>query len=124
MITALVAGVASVLRPAHGARSLWRLSPPYNVLLLSGQAVFYALAWFARRTEGDGRVARLAYLPTFLVNSNLAALTGFSRILTRRQTTLWQRAARREEAAPSADDGAGNGHVATGDVVLPEADLR
>jgi poly-beta-1,6-N-acetyl-D-glucosamine synthase len=117
MIAALLAGVASVLVPARGGRGLWRLSPPYNVLLLAGQAVFYGLAWLGGRAEGSGRLARVAYLPTFLVNSNLAALTGFSRILTRGQTTLWQRAARREEADLNANGDAGSRHLTASDVV-------
>ena len=46
------------------------------------------------RTLG-GVPGKLAYLPTFLVNSNRALLLGFLRFAFGKQTVLWDRAERR-----------------------------
>ncbi len=82
MIGALLTNLlAALLSPSAG----------WTILLLL-QLAFYGLAWLGGRWEGG---SKLLYLPTFLVNSNLAALIGLQRYLTRRQTTLWQRVQRR-----------------------------
>jgi hypothetical protein len=40
-------------------------------------------------------MARLFYIPTFLTNSNYAALMGFIRFLRGNQSHLWERIQRR-----------------------------
>ncbi len=64
--------------------------------LLGLQALFYVLAGLGERLKRWGPLGRLLYLPAFLVNSNLAALMGLARFLTRRQTSVWERARRIE----------------------------
>jgi cellulose synthase/poly-beta-1,6-N-acetylglucosamine synthase-like glycosyltransferase len=97
MIGALLANLGVVLRPpSAGKRALLRLAAPFNWISLFGQLLFYGLAWLGNSTERQGKFGKILYLPTFLVNSNLAALVGLYRSLTKRQTTLWQRARRRE----------------------------
>ncbi len=98
MIGALAANVAAVLwqEPADEF-ALLRLAAPYNFVLLALQLVFYALAWVGGRVEEKGRLGKLLYLPTFLVNSNLAGIIGLQRFLTRRQSALWDRAVRRTD---------------------------
>jgi len=77
----------------------WDGAPRYRALLI-GQAAFYAIASAGRRLGQGGRLGRLLYLPTFLVDSNMAALAGLSRFLVRRRTMhLWDRVARRGEGA-------------------------
>jgi poly-beta-1,6-N-acetyl-D-glucosamine synthase len=82
------------------ARAKWsllsRLDPPLDVVVLGLQSVFFALAWMGNRMTRTGVLGKALYIPTFLANSNLAALIGLYRFLTRRQSTLWQRAQRRE----------------------------
>jgi hypothetical protein len=63
--------------------------------MLAAQLLFYALAWLGSRVERGGKVGKVLYLPTFLVNSNLAAVIGLYRFLRGRQTTLWERVQRR-----------------------------
>jgi hypothetical protein len=63
--------------------------------MLAVQTVFYALAWLGGRNQGKGKLGKILYAPTFLVNSNLAALQGLYRYLTRQQTARWQRVNRR-----------------------------
>ncbi|HEX6386503.1 MAG TPA: glycosyltransferase family 2 protein, partial [Anaerolineae bacterium] len=93
MIGALAANLIALMRPplAAGA-SLRRLTPPFNWLLFLLQAVFYGLAWIGNHVAHK---SRLLYLPTFLVNSNLAAVIGLYRFLRRQQSTLWERVPRR-----------------------------
>lgn len=65
-------------------------------LLASAQTVFYGLAGLGNIVESKGKIGKLLYLPTFLFNSNWAALVGLNRFLRGHQSTLWQRAKRRE----------------------------
>lgn len=100
MIGALAANLIALMRPplAAGA-SLWRLTPPFNWLLFLLQAVFYGLASIGNHVAHK---SRLLYLPTFLVNSNLAAVIGLYRFLRRQQSTLWERVPRRITQAQAA----------------------
>lgn len=68
---------------------------PYSLLLLSLQVLFYLSAWLGNRLKGKGLIGKILYLPAFLVNSNFSALRGLISFVTGRQTTLWQRARRR-----------------------------
>lgn len=96
MLGAILGNVGAVWRPSPkgGVRGLGR---PWGWLLLLGQGVFYGLAWLGRGERRDGLWGKVLYLPTFLVNSNMAALVGLYRAVTRRQSTLWERVARRDE---------------------------
>jgi cellulose synthase/poly-beta-1,6-N-acetylglucosamine synthase-like glycosyltransferase len=70
------------------------LAPPYNWIAVSCQSVFYLLALGGRRMEKrPGGYFRFLYLPTFLFNSNWAALVGLYRFLTGNQTTQWVKTA-------------------------------
>jgi cellulose synthase/poly-beta-1,6-N-acetylglucosamine synthase-like glycosyltransferase len=100
MFGALLTNVIAVLFPSRRRdQRLQHLAPPVNWLLMLAQVLFYALAWVGNHTERGGTVGKLLYLPTFLVNSNLAAVIGLYRFLSRRQTTLWQRVRRRDPQA-------------------------
>ncbi len=68
--------------------------PRFYGVLLGLQIGFYLLAALGQWHEWNGLIGKLLYLPTFLVSSNWAALIGLARFLTKRQTTLWQRAQR------------------------------
>ena len=101
MIGALLANLAAVLWPPSPSNlALLRLGNPYNWIFLIIQLIFYLAAWMGSRFDLPGLPGKLLYLPTFLVNSNLATLTGLYRFATRRQKSTWQRVNRRDEAAP------------------------
>jgi len=68
--------------------------------MLALQAMFYGLALVGGRLGRASKVGKMLYLPAFLVNSNLAALKGFYRFLTGRQSAAWERAQRVEVALP------------------------
>jgi len=97
MVGALLANLVALFRPPKaGPQALLRLATPFNWIGLSLQFLFYGLAWLGNSLERKGAWGKLLYLPTFLVNSNLAGLIGLYRSLTKGQTSLWQRARRRE----------------------------
>jgi len=96
MIGALVSNVWLALHPPRGRQNRWgALAPPVGAFLLGGQGLFYGLAWLGHRAEGREEAAKILYLPAFLVNSNLAALAGLFRHLSRQQSTRWERVRRR-----------------------------
>ena len=96
MAGAVVTTIIAVVWPQRKPKaSLWQLTAPFNWIMLLLQAVFYGLAWIGGRTNSASTLGRIAYLPTFLVNSNWAGLIGLYRFVRRRQTTLWQRVGRR-----------------------------
>ncbi len=104
MIGALIANMAATIWPSRevGATGWLQLAPPVSWALLIAQLTFFGLAWVGRRVGKRGRIGRMLYLPTFLVDSNMAALAGLIRLLTLRETAVWRRARRTEEAGPAA----------------------
>ena len=96
MIGALLASFISIIwvHPL-GSYPLLYLSPPYHWLVFILQLLFYLLAWLGRHITTKGFLGKLLYLPTFLVNSNYAALLGLLDYLTGKSTAIWKKAARR-----------------------------
>jgi cellulose synthase/poly-beta-1,6-N-acetylglucosamine synthase-like glycosyltransferase len=90
MIGAAVAAGAAVLAAPVDA-GLSGLGPPWGLSALGAQAVFYGAAFLGTKLE---RLGRIAYVPRFLVDSNIAALRGLWRHLRGSQTTLWERVER------------------------------
>jgi cellulose synthase/poly-beta-1,6-N-acetylglucosamine synthase-like glycosyltransferase len=95
MLTALLASVVAVVFPAEGNLPLLRLAHPFGMWTLGVQVVFYLVAWLGGRIAVPGRLGHLLYLPTFLVNSNYAAVLGMIRYATGGQQTQWKRINRR-----------------------------
>jgi cellulose synthase/poly-beta-1,6-N-acetylglucosamine synthase-like glycosyltransferase len=95
MIGAFLVSLGAVIFPAAGGRAdLLTLAQPFNWLFFVLQCLVYLLAWVGNAWENKSTVGFL-YLPTFLVNSNIAALKGFWRYISRQQTNRWQRVERR-----------------------------
>jgi cellulose synthase/poly-beta-1,6-N-acetylglucosamine synthase-like glycosyltransferase len=96
MILALVTNLLALMS-LEGTSSvgILALGWPYSLVLLCLQVFFYLSAWLGNRLKGKGFIGKVLYVPTFLVNSNFSALRGLVSFLTGRQTTLWQRARRR-----------------------------
>jgi cellulose synthase/poly-beta-1,6-N-acetylglucosamine synthase-like glycosyltransferase len=102
MAGALASNIAAVIRAPRGTqRPLLRLAPPFNWVLLVLQVLFYATAWIGGRKQHTGIVGKLLYIPTFLVNSNIAAAKGLYRFLSGKQTVLWKRVKRTAESQPA-----------------------
>ncbi len=98
MIGALLANVfALVFVPTVGAAGVFRLAPPFGWIFFALQVAFYAAAWIGGKIGRAGLFGKILYIPAFLVNSNLAALSGLIRYLRGSQKATWQRVARREE---------------------------
>jgi biofilm PGA synthesis N-glycosyltransferase PgaC len=103
MILGFLATLAACLWPVpaeEAGRLAWLyLAAPFNVVFLAGQLLVALLAWFGSSLKDWGLVGKMLYIPTFLVHSNLAAISGLYSFFTGRQTALWKRARRRGESA-------------------------
>lgn len=74
---------------------LLSLAEPYNWFFFLLQIAFYFLAWLGAHVTYIGSLSKLLYLPTFLVNSNYAALVGFYNYATGKSTVIWEKVPRR-----------------------------
>jgi cellulose synthase/poly-beta-1,6-N-acetylglucosamine synthase-like glycosyltransferase len=97
MAGALLASTLAVVFPPAGSGigGVLGLAPPFGAATFGLQAGFYALA-----AVGDhlGRaIGRIAYLPKFLVDSNLAQIRGVIRHLRGGQSPVWTMADRSAE---------------------------
>lgn len=99
MLGALLANLLLVAwPPGSGTLPAWvALARPFGGVMLGLQGAFYLAAWWGNRLQRRGWVGKLLYIPSFLVVSNLAALAGLYRHLTRRQTPMWRRVMRPSE---------------------------
>jgi len=87
-IGALAANLLIVLLQANSPLSYF-----YWILLLL-QISFYAAAILGNRVKFRGVLGKMFYLPTYLVNSNMAILSGFYGYMSKRQTNVWERVRR------------------------------
>jgi poly-beta-1,6-N-acetyl-D-glucosamine synthase len=100
MILAFLSTLAACVWPPAVAGPGWFfLSSPYNLVFLAGEITILLLAFFGGSLKEWGLFGKLLYIPTFLVNSNMAAVLGLYSFFTGRQTALWKRARRRGESA-------------------------
>lgn len=70
------------------------LGSPYDRISFVLQLLFYVAAFWGMRIKTRGFLGKVLYIPTFLVNSNWAALRGFYRYMLSNQTVVWKKAAR------------------------------
>jgi hypothetical protein len=114
MALAFLANLAALAWPLPGSSDVSRsggmllawlgLAFPWNWSCLALQLAFYGMAWAGSRLQSRKGMAngpahglaRLLYLPAFLVNSNLAAVLGLYQSLTGKQAAVWERVARRK----------------------------
>jgi biofilm PGA synthesis N-glycosyltransferase PgaC len=100
MLIVLLCSVLSVVFTVQPSSStmvdILALASPFNWIIFTIQAVFYILAftgnYFTKKPEG--KLGKMMYLCTFLVNSNVAALLGLFNYLTGKQSVLWEKANR------------------------------
>jgi len=95
MITAFLANIVAVL-PLTSPQQQKKQTQLAGIVLL-GQCLFYGLSILGTVIKVGGKVGKLLYLPTYLVQSNAAALMGLVRFLSGQQTARWQRVARRTD---------------------------
>ena len=93
-IGALLANIFLVLLERYISVSLLRMSPPYALAFLFMQLFFYLFAALGNLVKLPGLLGKLVYLPTYLVNSNIAILRGFYGFISGKQTNIWERVRR------------------------------
>jgi poly-beta-1,6-N-acetyl-D-glucosamine synthase len=95
MIAAFVANLISLTKVSLINGPDWLiLADPYDRIFLFLQILFYGIALMGTKVKLRGMLGKLMYLPTFLVNSNMAALRGFYRYVSSNQTVVWKKAGR------------------------------
>ena len=93
-IGALLTNIFLVLITQDTSNSLLWISALYAWALLSIQLFFYLLAALGNLVKLPGLPGKLIYLPTYLVNSNIAILRGFYGFISGKQTNIWERVRR------------------------------
>lgn len=96
MIAALAGNLIALFTAHSGSYDWLHLAPPFGWLFLGFQLIFYGVAWLESRLKIGGFLGKILYVPTFLANSNLAALLGLIYYLIGKQTVLWKRVPRHE----------------------------
>jgi poly-beta-1,6-N-acetyl-D-glucosamine synthase len=100
ILLAFASTLAACIWPAVSTGWGWLyLTSPLNYIFLAGEILIGILAVFGSSLKELGVLGKLLYIPTFLVNSNMAAVLGLYSFFTGRQTALWKRARRRGESA-------------------------
>ncbi len=95
MIIAFLASLFSLFSvPILNGPAWLVLASPYDRISFVLQLLFYAAAFLGMKIKTRGVLGKVLYLPTFLVNSNLAALHGFYRYISSNQTVVWKKATR------------------------------
>ena len=97
MIGAFITNLLLILLPSYESTGFLSLGSPWKQFFFSAQLLFYIFALLGKHFKENQLIGKIFYIPTFLVNSNYAALLGFWRFASRGQSTLWQRVQRREE---------------------------
>ncbi|NPV76045.1 MAG: glycosyltransferase family 2 protein [Anaerolineae bacterium] len=100
MILAFLSNLIAIIWPpvATSTRWLW-LSSPFNQYLFLLQCLFYLMALLGNVTQKEDWIGKILYLPSFLVNSNFAALIGLFRYLARKQKVTWKKVNRQSNTA-------------------------
>jgi len=92
MILMLLTNILALFVQASWTMPAWfALSFPFGLLFLTLQLAFYSLALLGKYYKQKGPLGKILYLPTFLFNSNLAALLGLYRYMSNRQTVMWKK---------------------------------
>ena len=92
---ALLANILALLSPAaiHTSPVLV-LSAPFSAIALGLQVLFYISAAIGNYLNQKGKSVKLFYLPSYLFNSNWAAVKGLLRFVFKQQKTTWTRVPR------------------------------
>ncbi len=92
VIMAMIANIVAFIWPSRLAAPAWLvLGRPYVWMTLALEACFFLLAILGSITRFPGTLGKVLYVPTFVLNSNFAALKGFYRYFAGRQPVFWTR---------------------------------
>jgi poly-beta-1,6-N-acetyl-D-glucosamine synthase len=92
VLMAMISNIAAFALPSRLHLPGWLiLDRPFVWMTLGLEVIFFSLAVLGMRYNIPGRIGRILYLPTFLLNSNFAAVRGLHRYLAHHQTVFWTR---------------------------------
>jgi cellulose synthase/poly-beta-1,6-N-acetylglucosamine synthase-like glycosyltransferase len=95
-IGAFLANILVIIFPVQTDElSLVKLSLPYSLIFMILQIVFYGAAIVGYKKNFEGSLGKILYIPTYLVNSNVAVLKGLYGFVTKKQTNIWERVQRK-----------------------------
>jgi poly-beta-1,6-N-acetyl-D-glucosamine synthase len=95
MVLALISNIIIVIAQNNNSGQVSPLMPqPFGGILLLLQILFYGMALLGNLFKFKGVVGKILYLPTFLVNSNFAAVAGLYSFLTNKRSHIWKRVQR------------------------------
>lgn len=95
MIAAFVANGLTLFSESQVNGPEWLvLKNPYNWVFFLIQILFYGISFVSSKFEFGGWLGKAIYIPTFLVNSNYAALQGLYRYIFSKQTVYWKKSTR------------------------------
>ena len=97
MIFIAVSNLLLIIIPPNPSQIIY-LGSPFGVGMLTLQILFYGLAWLGGQMNGknnQSKIKKILYLSTFLVNSNIAALKGFTQFIRGQESHIWERIQRR-----------------------------
>ena len=94
-IGAFLANILAVIFPVEASKpSILALTYHYSLIFLALQLIFYAAAFLGSKKKFGGLLGKILYIPTYLVNSNIAVLKGVYGYITKKQTNIWERVRR------------------------------
>lgn len=92
VIVAMLANLAAFLWPSGLRAPAWLLlARPYVWITLALEAGFFLLAGLGSIARFPGALGKVLYVPTFVLNSNFAALKGLYRYFAGQQPVFWAR---------------------------------
>ena len=99
MVLAFISNLVAIIWPpaAMNLRGLW-LSAPFNKYFFILQCLFYLMALLGNFIQKEDWIGKTLYLPSFIVNSNFAALIGLFRYVAKKQQVTWKKVNRQEKA--------------------------
>ena len=95
MILAITSNLFVIIFPPNATRmTLLNLAYPFNWFFFISQLVFYTIGLSGNFVKFPGRIGKILYLPTFLINSNYALVCGIKDYFRKKDAFIWDKVRR------------------------------